>query len=255
MIWLRKAEDTRAGNTGWRTDTCIKSEGLSWLYGGMRMLESGSASEWSLAVGERADHRAAARNSWRVRGWCGDRSHRRAGEGGSSGSLRSSGENWSEQAGDCSCCLIRTDVTQHNPPQQFVLRLEQVIFEKKVQAACEAAALCPMTARPVNHGAHLSCAHTSPHVQVLRYWGTVANYHMHTHIVTMLVLFQIDLELSKANLDSGFTVGWYVSGPAEQNSGVMNQWEGPKQKGAMFTAKIQAYLYRAVSLKVNQEHL
>lgn len=69
-----------------------------------------------------------------------------AGEGGSSSSLRGSGKNWSEQAGDCSCCLIRTDVTQHNPPQQSVLRLEQVIFERKVQSAWKAAALCPLTA-------------------------------------------------------------------------------------------------------------
>lgn len=110
-------------------------------------------------------------------GWCGDRSHWRAGEGGSSSSLRSSGKNWSEQAGDCSCCLIRSDVTQHNPPQQSVLRLEQVIFEKKVQTAWKAAALCPLTAQSVNHGAQLNCAQTfflSPsHKQVPYYSGAV----------------------------------------------------------------------------------
>lgn len=78
---------------------------------------------------------------------------------------------------------------------------------------------------------------------------------MHTRIAAMLVVFHIDLEFSGAHLDSSFTVGWCVSGPAEQNNSMINQWEGPKQKGAIFTAKIQAYPYIAVLLKVNQERL
>lgn len=62
----------------------------------------------------------------------------------SSSSLRSSGKTWSEQAGHSSHCLIRTDVTKHNPSQQSVLKLEQVIFEKKVQAVWEGATLCSL---------------------------------------------------------------------------------------------------------------
>ena len=82
-----------------------------------------------------------------------------------------------------------------------------------------------------------------------------AHMHMHTRIAAMLVVFHIDMEFSKAHLDSSLTVGWYVSGPAEQNNSMINQWEGPKQKGAILTAKSQAYPYRAVLLKVNQELL
>lgn len=54
---------------------------------------------------------------------------------------------------------------------------------------------------------------------------------MHTRIAAMLVVFHIDLEFSGAHLDSSFTVGWCVSGPAEQNNSMINRWEGPKQKG------------------------
>lgn len=174
VILLRKAEDTRPVTlTGEQiralNPTSCHNVMVGWGCWRAAVLPVESGSRW------KSWPQGCSRNSWRVRGWCGDRSHRRAGEGGSSGSLRSSGKNWSEQAGDCSRCLIRTDVTQHNPPQQFVLRLEQVIFEKKVQTACEAAALCPMTAQPVNHGAHLSCAHTSPHTWVLYYWATIPN--------------------------------------------------------------------------------
>lgn len=68
--------------------------------------------------------RGCSNSRWSVQSWCGDSSYWRAGGGGSNNSLRSSGKNWSEQACDCSCCLIRTDITQHNPPQQSVPQLK-----------------------------------------------------------------------------------------------------------------------------------
>lgn len=103
----------------------VRSYELSYLHDGMKMWRSGDW-EW-VDVLTTGLHQEQLKGS----GWWGDRSHWRAGEGGSSSSLRSLGKNWSEQAGDCSRCLIRTDVTQHYLPQQSVLRLEQVIFEKE----------------------------------------------------------------------------------------------------------------------------
>lgn len=97
----------------------------------------------------------------------------RAGEGGSVSSLRGSGKNWSEQTGDCSCCLIRTDVTQHNPPQQSVLRLEWVILERKVQGAWKAAALYRLTAHDRECVLLSYTTHALSHTHA----------HMHTHSV------------------------------------------------------------------------
>lgn len=128
--------------------------GLSWLHDAMKMWRS-------LGVDGCADHRAAAGTveGFRLMSWQEPLKGRWRRE--LRLSLRSSGKNWSEQATDCSRCLIRTDVTQHYPPQQSVLRLEQVIFEKKVQTAWKDAALCPVTAQTVNHGAQLNNAQRS----------------------------------------------------------------------------------------------
>lgn len=101
IIQLRKVEDTRlycCANTDWKTDTYVKLHELLQHCDGIKMWRSsgGSSGLW-----ERVDVLTTGLQQGQLKGWsrCGDRSHSRAGEGGSSSSLRSGGKNWSEQAG------------------------------------------------------------------------------------------------------------------------------------------------------------